>query len=195
MSTTLKLQCQSKYLKNQVVSTFFLVNAARKSPDHWRASGGGSGSCAKTVSVCSPTADHHFTRPCTNENNCLICKTMPINPAEFCIEFILLAALRVFTEASAQSGYYGRYDLYGQNPIEDKLPTEIFHWRQCGQKVLNHNAYSCMLIEDGMLVNKRLPVNTADRWNKATVTYANISELNSSIFKSLLEDPFIVITT
>lgn len=52
-----------------------------------------------------------------------------------------------------------------------------------------------MLIEDGMLVNKRLPVNTADRWNKATVTYANISELNSSIFKSLLEDPFIVITT
>lgn len=65
----------------------------------------------------------------------------------------------------------------------------------CGQKVLNHNAYSCMLIEDGMLVNKRLPVNTADRWNKATVTYANISELNSSIFKSLLEDPFIVITT
>lgn len=52
---------------------------------------------------------------------------MQNNANKSSIEFILLAALRVFTEASAQLGYYGRYDLYGQNPIEDKLPTEIFH--------------------------------------------------------------------
>lgn len=51
---------------------------------------------------------------------------MQNNANKSSIEFILLAALRVFTEASAQLGYYGRYDLYGQNPIEDKLPTEIF---------------------------------------------------------------------